>query len=668
MNIKRFISLISLFVTVLLSAQTPKGLKSFNAYCLNEPVQGDTLVVEYVMEAMNYRIDRAPAAEGGELLEVSSRVEHPGRRYHKIIYTCSYLVHSATYMKLEPFNMYVNGNLVASKELVLKVSPHSDYGRDWVVARNYLNSLCGYTGLDLRLKYASETVLCFSDDNANVFAVVADKDYHQYIAEPLLAYGIGSRIWTLDDVNDPVRQTFNRYDAQLKHLKAQTHIWRSLPKAEYGRSSEGVKPLLGDIEYGQKGTYNMLFPKMQYEGKDSLCLAGCSAVALAQVLAMYRSSVAPSGKAEFSLKSGQKQSVYLDDYSINWSDMQKRDTAALVFACAASIGAEMSPYRTSGSMRNIEAALIDNWGYSPQVEYVTQSSDPEKLAGIYKELDSGRPVIVSDDSHSFVIDGYQEDFLHFNFGWNGHCNGWYKAVIIPSYSGSQLPFNSMITGIRPLDPSELQTCEITLSKAGTLTEVLSEIQQRHITSLKIAGPVNGDDLALLRQMAGGEPLWDQGSWSGSLMELDLSEARIVSGGRYYSMSADFQSISGHYFKDGKKIRYRYEFPDVSEEEWRVITENGLNDRGGYVYERADDGTYWMTYIASNDVVGMFMFFQSRNLRHIALPRAASIVDDFAFAGCIALRTVEFNGTAGKIYSTAFQDCRRLETPVPVFEF
>lgn len=63
-----------------------------------------------------------------------------------------------------------------------------------------------------------------------------------------------------------------------------------------------------------------------------------------------------------------------------------------------------------------------------------------------------------------------------------------------------------------------------------------------------------------------------------------------------------------------------------------------------------------------------MFFQSRNLRHIALPHAASIVDDFAFAGCIALRTVEFNGTAGKIYSTAFQDCRRLETPVPVFEF
>jgi hypothetical protein len=79
----------------------------------------------------------------------------------------------------------------------------------------------------------------------------------------LLAYGIGSRIWTLDDVNDPVRQTFNRYDAQLKHLKAQMQIWRSLPKAEYDRSSEGVKPLLGDIEYGQKGTYNMLFPKMQ---------------------------------------------------------------------------------------------------------------------------------------------------------------------------------------------------------------------------------------------------------------------------------------------------------------------------------------------------------------------------------------------------------------------
>lgn len=655
-------------MTVLLSAQTPKGLKSLDAYCLNQPVQGDTLVVEYVMEATNYRIDRAPAAEGGALLDVSSRVEHPNRRYRKTIYSCSYLVHSATYMKLEPLKIYVDGELVTSKELVLKVQPHPDYGKDWVIARNYLNSLCGYTGLDLRLKYASETVLGFSDDKTKVFAAVAASDYHQYIVEPLLAYGIGNRMWASDDMNAPILPIFGQYDAQLKHLKAQAQVWRNIPESEYGRSSEGVKPLLGDIEYGQKGTYNMLFPKMHYEGKDSLCMAGCTAVALAQVLAMYRSPIQPSGKVDFSLKSGQEQSVYLDDYSVNWSDMQKRDTAALVFACAASIRSDMSPYETSGKMSDIEAALVDNWDFSPQVEHVTQRADPEKLARVYEELDNGRPVIVSDERHSFVIDGYHKDFLHFNLGWEGHCNGWYKAVIIPSYSGTQLPFRSMIAGILPLAPSEVQTCEITLSKPGTLAEVLSETQQRHITSLKITGPVNGEDLALLRQMAGGEPLWDCGSWSGSLMELDLSEARIVSGGRYYSMPADYYSISGHYIKDGKKIRYSYEFPDVSEEEWRVITEYGLNDRGGYMYERADDGTYWMTYKASKDVIGMYMFFGSRNLRHVDLPHAARLVDDFAFARCTALRTVEFNGTAGKVYSTAFQGCRRLETPVPVFEF
>lgn len=655
-------------MTVLSSAQTPKGLKSLNAYCLNQPVQGDTLEVEYVMEATNYWIDRAPAAEGGILLDVSSRIEHPNRRYRKTIYSCTYLVHSATYLKLEPLKIYVDGKLVTSKELVLKVQPHPDYGKDWVVARNYLNSLCGYTGLDLRLKYASETVLGFSDDKAKVFAAVAASDYHQYIAEPLLAYGIGNRMWDSDDMNDPVLPIFGQYDAQLKHLKAREQLWRNLPESEYDRSPEGVEPLLGNMEYGQKGTYNMLFPKMHYEGKDSLCMAGCTAVALAQVLAMYRSPIQPSGKAVFTLKSGQEQSVCLDDYSVNWSDMQKRDTAALVFACAASIRSDMSPYATSGKMRNIEAALIDNWGYSPQVEYIAQSTDPDKLARIYDELDSGRPVIVSDESHSFVIDGYHKDFLHFNLGWNGHCNGWYKTLIIPSYSAPQLPFKSMIAGIRPLDPSQVQICEITLAEAGTLAETLSEIQQRYITSLKIAGQVNGEDLALLRQMAGGEGLWDRGSWSGSLMELDLSEARIVSGGRYYSAPADYYSISGHYFKDGKKIFYSYEFPDVSEEEWRVITEYGLNDRGTYIYERTDDGKYWMTYKAFKDVIGMYMFFESRNLRHIALPHKARLVDDFAFAGCTALRTVELNGTAGKIYSTAFQGCGRLETPVPVFEF
>lgn len=66
---------------------------------------------------------------------------------------------------------------------------------------------------------------------------------------------------------------------------------------------------------------------------------------------------------------------------------------------------------------------------------------------------SGSPMPLmpsSGSSHIFVCDGYNQDFLHYNFGWEGDCNGWYRAIVIPSMNDSQLPFTSMIAGISPL--------------------------------------------------------------------------------------------------------------------------------------------------------------------------------------------------------------------------
>ena len=47
------------------------------------------------------------------------------------------------------------------------------------------------------------------------------------------------------------------------------------------------------------------------------------------------------------------------------------------------------------------------------------------------ELDEGRPLIYkgyTEDlgaGHAFVINGYDEDYFHLNWGWSGSYNGWY---------------------------------------------------------------------------------------------------------------------------------------------------------------------------------------------------------------------------------------------------
>ena len=47
------------------------------------------------------------------------------------------------------------------------------------------------------------------------------------------------------------------------------------------------------------------------------------------------------------------------------------------------------------------------------------------------DLDQGRPLVykgyTSDYSagHAFVVDGYDGDYFHLNWGWSGSYNGWY---------------------------------------------------------------------------------------------------------------------------------------------------------------------------------------------------------------------------------------------------
>lgn len=72
---------------------------------------------------------------------------------------------------------------------------------------------------------------------------------------------------------------------------------------------------------------------------------------------------------------------------------------------------------------------------------------------------------------------------------------------------------------------------ITLEKAGTLPDRIASSKKYKITNLKIIGEINGTDLRMIREMAGGN--YTGNSTAGKLSVLDLSEAKIVKGGDCY---------------------------------------------------------------------------------------------------------------------------------------
>ena len=119
---------------------------------------------------------------------------------------------------------------------------------------------------------------------------------------------------------------------------------------------------------------------------------------------------------------------------------------------------------------------------------------------------------------------------------------------------------------------------VTISKAGTMKKYLGD-DYLNITSLKVVGSINGDDVYYLRKMLGGDN-FSEADW-GKLTTLDLSEATIVEGGEWYN--------SDSYY--------------------------------GYFY-------------TSNNAIGEYMFRGCANLQNIILPDNVTSIGSSAFDNCI----------------------------------
>lgn len=184
--------------------------------------------------------------------------------------------------------------------------------------------------------------------------------------------------------------------------------------------------------------------------------------------------------------------------------------------------------------------------------------------------------------------------------------------------GSFLTLMFMLLGCLSLyaADNDLITKQITieLEKAGTLPDRIASSKKYKITNLKIIGEINGTDLWMIRDMAGGN------NTDGKLSVLDLSEAKIVKGG-------------GYYYKDG-------------EDDW--------SDR--------------YKYYTSNDVIGDYAFRGCSGLTSLTLPAGITKIGGSAFSGCSGLTSIYvYAEKVPKIGSNVFEgvDAKKCTLYVPM---
>lgn len=146
--------------------------------------------------------------------------------------------------------------------------------------------------------------------------------------------------------------------------------------------------------------------------------------------------------------------------------------------------------------------------------------------------------------------------------------------------------------------------EITVSTPGSLSGIISDTERDEITSLKIAGCVNGSDMALIRYMAGAKEFNEM--TPGKLESLDMSEARIVAEDIPYLILGDD------------------------------------------------------SYNSEDDVLGPYMLYGCASLKKLSLPSTLKKIGDVSLGWCTQLEALEIPHSVEYIGIGAFTFCESIK--------
>jgi hypothetical protein len=297
-----------------------------------------------------------------------------------------------------------------------------------------------------------------------------------------------------------------------------------------------LQPLL-TTTWDQWAPYNAHCPDVQGGQPPT----GCVATAMAQVINYFQWPINEvRSMADYTTNSWQINVPALPARRIGWYNMTDDETAWLMRYCGQAVQMDYMTSESGARAIDIPGALMSVFNYSKTASLATRDSysdnDWEEL--IYGELNVGHPVIYNGDQgngasgHSFVLHGYKDGLFCVNWGWSGLCDGYFALTNLSPNEMQHFTENqSAVVGIQPASNNDdaaivaAQERTVSLDKAGTLSNFISKEEKFSIAKLTITGQLNGTDFILIREMAS--------SPDGQLATLDLTDAKIVKGGKSY---------------------------------------------------------------------------------------------------------------------------------------
>lgn len=270
----------------------------------------------------------------------------------------------------------------------------------------------------------------YNADSNNGFVIISGDDR----ARCILGYS-DKGSFDFNNLPPQLADILNRYVEQLKAMPddAPAHSsWGA--KAQAKSSGEGV--LLETANWGQGAPYNSLCPVIDGER----ALTGCVATAMAIVMKYH------NWPAEYDW----------DAMPMEQPGNPIESLSKLMADAGKTVLMNYGISESGANMNWVGHRLQQTFKYSPDCQYITSVnfSNEEWVNMLKGNLDNNEPVIYSGTSgtvgHAFIIDGYQDDNYHINWGWNGACNGYFALdALTPDESQNYSSNTGMVINIVP---------------------------------------------------------------------------------------------------------------------------------------------------------------------------------------------------------------------------
>ena len=366
-------------------------------------------------------------------------------------------------------------------------------------------------------------------------------------AEPLIGYGLNSN-FSFDTAPPALLFLLEEYKNEMGHiiekkLKADEEItsrWEKYSDENYASlKSYSIGTFLLETTWGQGNKYssihyNKYCPIDPNTGLRSI--AGCTAVALAQILHYWNCLVFPDGSVSHTPPgfSNPLPTVYFYNEDYDWDGMSHNspndNNAKLIYHCGVAINVMYTDSSTGGFDYKVKDAMENYFGFQTSGLISKPGNETEWINMLKSDIDAGRPIYYAgtgnEGRHGWVIDGYKtNNTFHCNWGWENSQgeNDWYTLSSLNPRSYDGFTSNQLaIIGAEPIldDCSGLSGSDIVCSsnvsysvtvptlasvvwsKSGNLTQVGGNTGSTYTVTKGASGGGTGSITATIKNSQG----------------------------------------------------------------------------------------------------------------------------------------------------------------------